>query len=615
MISPTIFLNLINLNSEPMPEPDLNVFEHQRFLLRRPDGSRLRKSFREIMTEGDAAYSLDYPQEFFNVAALSLMAFLAQAAFEPDSVSELAERLREPLTETEFEAHVAPLRPHFRLTGDGPRFMQGPPQPGSNKKTNARPISSLLWHVPSAPTLPTQINKQFLGRPIQGWAVEVEQAALLCFFFNTFFPGYLGGHKQGVNGFTPVRTFVIVPMPDVNSTHAQSLGNLFNLRASIWANILALNVQQTFYEGDYPDSNDTGVYADWFWVKPPTTDVATGRISMLSALGWMSAFAWLQFEESASPSISAVTGEAIPERRLLARELVRTSTKIGYGTSGDRFFRHPNVPVRRKYDPKTGAILAEYPYEVARIEGLVNALGAAFFGSGTKQESGPYALAPVVSQIRMASLRRTVPNPQLWVFGFHMLGDRNVHGGFEMDSFRLPLLEAETDHEARQYAKIAQAWMKAAADTAAEVARSLQHSVQTAAGVGVKATWDNGDVRIKNVEMKSSSDYDFGRDVLTAYWKDVQRAHADHAMVIAKEAGNGSAEATERVQTNWHEQLRRIAWQHFRPVFDYYHTLPRTMPLAFSAQAHLAHNLNTYAPLPEAAESTSNPSNQSDFSR
>src|SRR5690554_5532806 len=103
----------------------LNVFEHQRFRLRTPSGERVEKSFRDLLTEPDAAYSLDYAQAFYDVAALSLMSYLAQVAFEPESVDDLAERLQAPMSDEDFERAVAPLRARFALTGDGPRFMQG----------------------------------------------------------------------------------------------------------------------------------------------------------------------------------------------------------------------------------------------------------------------------------------------------------------------------------------------------------------------------------------------------------------------------------------------------------------------------------------------------------
>src|SRR5690625_2897557 len=254
---------------------DLNAFEHQRFLLRRPDGARLRKSFREIVTEPNAAYALDYPQEFFNVAALGLMAYLAQVAFEPEDVAELADRVREPLTDAQFEAKVAPLRPHFCLTGDGPRFMQGP---SIAKKGKLRPIASLLWHVPSAPTLPSQDNKQFLFRPLLEWAVEVEQAALLCFAFNTFFPGYLGGHKWGVNGYMAVRTIVVDRSFPRESKGSLSQSGSINVRRSIWTNVLARDVQQTHYEGDFPHQADRDAYNAFFWEEPPEQDVEVSKI-------------------------------------------------------------------------------------------------------------------------------------------------------------------------------------------------------------------------------------------------------------------------------------------------------------------------------------------------
>ena len=130
--------------------PDLpTVFEDQRFRVRTPGGERLSRSFREIVTatadDGTAldpaeALALDYPQEYVNVAALGLLAFLAQVAFEPESPTVLAERLRTPISVDEYESKVSRLRPHFRVDGDGPRFMQAPPagDPGERQGPTAR---------------------------------------------------------------------------------------------------------------------------------------------------------------------------------------------------------------------------------------------------------------------------------------------------------------------------------------------------------------------------------------------------------------------------------------------------------------------------------------------
>ncbi len=102
----------------------MNVFEHQRFRLRTTGVERLEKSFRELLTEPDAPYALDYAQAFYDVAALNLMSSLAQWLFEPADAAELARRLEAPMSAQEFEARVAPWRARFALTGDGPRFMQ-----------------------------------------------------------------------------------------------------------------------------------------------------------------------------------------------------------------------------------------------------------------------------------------------------------------------------------------------------------------------------------------------------------------------------------------------------------------------------------------------------------
>ncbi len=244
-----------------MPDP-LNVFEHQCFRLRRSDGTRLEKSFREILTEPDDAYALDYPQEFYNVAALNLLAYLAQVAFEPATTAELAARLAGPMAESEFEEKVAPLRARFALTGDGPRFMQGPPPPAAKKPAPLDKAVFLSFEKPGK----TQNDKRFLHRIDPDWAVSPEQAALLLFARNTFYEGQGGGgpdpYYKGVNGDTPVRTVVTIPAGEAVG------GDVIHLRQTLWLNVLSREAQRgPGMTGAYAEPGEG--YDDLFWEAPP----------------------------------------------------------------------------------------------------------------------------------------------------------------------------------------------------------------------------------------------------------------------------------------------------------------------------------------------------------
>ncbi|GIV57860.1 MAG: hypothetical protein KatS3mg042_0773 [Rhodothermaceae bacterium] len=560
-----------------MPDP-MNVFEHQRFRLRTPGGERVEKSFRELLTEPDAPYALDYAQAFYDVAALNLMSFLAQWLFEPADAAELAGRIAAPMTDAEFEARVAPWRERFALTGDGPRFMQAP-APFDEKKAEGLEVAVFIS---------ARGDRQFLHRADADWAVSPEQAGLFLFARNTFYEGTGGrGYQKGTNGDTPVRVLVTDPGPD---------GTLW-LRRTIWLNVLSRD-QQRQYAGAYADPHALrpGDYDGLFWADPPEADVPVGGITLRAGLGWMTAYHWLWYEEA--EGICPVTGERV--EGLVARKASKKSTGIAYGTKGDvesgaradRLFRHPNVPTEKLYDRKTGDVTGERPFLVQRIEGLTEAIGAAFFGGLSDRDRAAYTLAPVVAQLSASPLRRWFlregRKPGALVFGFHMLSSqKNVHGGIEQDAFYLPLPGDDPLVTARLMETGARL-MREAGTFAAEAARALGQAVQRTAGAGVRAEeTEDGQIRLKKLESTPSVDEPFGRDTLAAFWRAVQGHLIDYAGRIADVAGHGPdalvAEETA-LKAGWEETVIREVWQQYQPVFEHYSTLPRTMPYAHAAR-------------------------------
>ncbi|ARA93895.1 hypothetical protein AWN76_012485 [Rhodothermaceae bacterium RA] len=556
-----------------MPDP-MNVFEHQRFRLRTPAGERVEKSFRELLTEPDVPYALDYAQAFYDVAALNLMSFLAQWLFEPADAAELAGRIAAPMTDAEFEARVAPWRERFALTGDGPRFMQAP-APFDEKKAEGLEVAVFIS---------ARGDRQFLHRADADWAVSPEQAGLFLFARNTFYEGTGGrGYQKGTNGDTPVRVLVTDPGPD---------GTLW-LRRTIWLNVLS-RAQQREYAGAYADPMHLrpGDYDGLFWADPPQDDVPVGGITLRAGLGWMTAYHWLWYEEA--EGICPLTGERV--EGLVARKASKKSTGIAYGTKGDldsgtradRLFRHPNVPTEKLYDRKTGDVTGERPFLVQRIEGLTEAIGAAFFGGLSDRGAARYTLAPAVAQLYAEPLQDLGLSTHLYVFGFHMLSNqKNVHGGIEQSDFVYRPVASDTPETLLVLDKAAELTHDAAR-FASEAARALGQAVQRTAGAGVRAEeTDDGQIRLKKLESTPSVDEPFGRDTLAAFWRAVQGHLIDYAGRIADMAGHGPdalvAEETT-LKAGWEDTIIREVWQQYRPVFEHYSTLPRTMPYAHAAR-------------------------------
>ncbi len=553
-----------------MTDP-LNVFDHQLFRLRTPSGERLQKSFKQILTEPDAPYALDYAQAFYDVAALGLLSFLTQVAFEPHDAEELAARLSTPMSEADFEEAIAPLRERFAITGDGPRFMQGP-APEDPKKAESLDVAVFI--APKG-------DRQFLHRADAEWAVTPEQAGLFLFCRNTFYEGTGGrGYQKGTNGDTPVR--VLVTDPAESAT--------FWLRRSVWLNVLARDLQRE-YAGAYA-STGSG-YDGFFWVDPPQDDVPVGGVTLRAGLGWMTAFHWLWYEEG--EGTCPLTGERV--QGFIARSASKRSTGVAYGSKGDmesgvradRLFRHPNVPTEKLYDRKTHDVTGERPFLVQRTEGLTNAIGGAFFGGRTDKSTARYTLAPVVSQLYAGSIQNLRLSPRLRVFGFHMLSSqKNVHGGIEESTFDYAPIAPDTP-DALPVLDTAADLMGRAADFASDAARALGQAVQRMAGAGVRAEeTDDGQIRLKpKLESTPSVDDPFGRDTIAAFWRVAQRHLVDHAGDIARAAAGGptvlSAESLA-LQAAWEETIIREVRQQVKPVFEQYSTLPRTMPYAHAAQ-------------------------------
>ena len=554
-----------------MTDP-LNVFDHQRFRLRTPSGEPVEKSFKQLLTESDAPYVLDYAQAFYDVAALNLLAYLAQVAFEPADADALAERLAAPMSEADFEAAVAPLRGRFALTGDGPRFMQAP-EPFDEKKAAGLDVAVFIS---------AKGDRQFLHRADADWAVSPEQAGLFLFARNTFYEGTGGrGYQKGTNGDTPVRVLVTDPAE----------GDALWLRRTIWLNVLARDRQRE-YAGAYAEPGSG--YDGFFWADPPNDDVPVGGITLRAGLGWMSAYHWLWYEEGGG--ICPLTGEHV--EGLVARTASKRSTGIGYGSKGDldsgvraeRLFRHPNVPTEKLYD-KNRNVTGERPFLVQRTEGLTDAIGAAFFGGLSDRGTARYTLAPVVWQLYAEPIQALGLSTHLRVFGFHMLSNqKNVHGGIEQSAFAYTPISPEAP-QALLVLDTAANLMGQAADFASGAARALGQAVQRTAGAGVRAEeTEDGQIRLKKLEKTPSVDDPFGRDTLNAFWRAVQRHLVDHAGDIARTAEGGpdalSVDALA-LQAAWEERIVREARRHYRPVFEHYSTLPRTMPYAHAAQRML----------------------------
>jgi hypothetical protein len=172
---------------------------------------------------------------------------------------------------------------------------------------------------------------------------------------------------------------------------------------------------------------------------------------------------------------------------------------------------------------------------------------------------------------------------------------RNVHGGIEQDAFGLPLL-GSTPEERFRIMVTASKLMREAGAFAEQAARNLGLAVQRTSGAGVRAeVTDDGAIRLSKLEATPSVDDPFGRDTLAEFWRSVRRRLLDHAGTIVQAAAGGPdalVNQEEEIRGAWEERVIREVRDQYRPVFEHYSTLPRTMPYAHAAQRMLFASLN-----------------------
>lgn len=548
----------------------LNAFEHQQFLLRRPPtpehplGERVRRSYRQIMTGPDEPLSFDYPREDLNVAAIGLCAALTQTLFEPKNRQELERRLRETITEEEFEQAVAGLRDVFSIDGEI-RFMQG-----------RKPELDAKGRIKNLALLHEKLNvttSSFMNRPDTEWAVALDQIPLLVFTRSTFYEKSAGrGYLTGTSGDLEIRTYLFDPA---------------SLRRSVWLNVLTRQAQQEedFIAGDSSDTSEG--YNAWMWHTPPTADVPQGRISLRSGLFWMVANNYIVLEKIETPRTCIVTGDDVTGNA--GTGVVTASTGIGYGVTVERdkgpavrmsFFRHPNAPFQEKLTKEQSLYIQHL--RVDEVSGLLGQMGALFFSGASSREG--YHIAPILRQY--IGLHPGIkPSIDLLCFGFHMLSSKkNVHGGYEFERFHYPVLNADDPGIFER----AQGILVGAASVGEDVRKLLVHAVQLCTKVQVDEKEDDGRSRfVMKSKLENGNDYkSFVRDLGREFWSLLS---PDVGELLQRIEANGSSsellgDAADDIMNWWRKRAGEHARTIFLRVFDNYSNSPLHLAAAYTAK-------------------------------
>lgn len=577
----------------------MNVFEHQRFHLRclpsddHPRGERITRSFRELVTGKDEPLVFDYPLEYLNVAVLGLCAALAQAAFEPETVDELAERLETPLTQEEFEEGVAPLRDLFTIDGPaGTRFLQGP-EPEKDKKgryKKAVPLADLLLTVKRG-------NKTFLNRPDEAWVVELDQLPLLLFARHTFYEGNAGrGYLNGTSHEMGIRTFLL-DTEDV-------------LRRSIWLNVMTREMQEK-KEGDYQLVGSGEGFDGWLWHEGPDVEaVVEGNLSLRAGLFWQTAHTYVILEEVEKECPSIVTGEPVSGR--VGTSVVVSPSGIGYGVRPEpkarreSFFRHPNAPTFEG-EARSGAFIRSQ-LKVEETSGLIGHMAGLFFGPGSAGSERASKLNTALVLDQWYALDEPVP-VDLLCFGFEMQGKPvpNVHSGYRVERFRYPVL-GKDDADRTDLRVEAEALLTEAAQFTRDVERVLAEAIQRCALVQVKVE-ENEQGRQRFALKDRLAPETLARDAAHALWRHARDELADLIPRIEAHGTNAVAlaRAAPALAADWRERIAHHARTLFQPVFENHTASPQHLVAAHRAKGYLYGTLNKLLgkhPEPETSEAT-----------
>lgn len=227
------------------------------------NGQARKLTLQELLCTGDQ-YTLSLPRDDLEFAALQLLICLVQVLFTPDDKNNLENRIRSPMTETEFCSVIQNTADWFRVDHPDYPFMQVK----GVKARNPTPLDKLLAG------LDTATNSRFVNEPGLAEKVCGGCAAIALYNQANNAPSFGGGFKFGLRGTCPASTLI------------QSVKGFNDLRATIWFNILTSKTIRD--EFNLLDSNANN---EPTWVDHISNDgpILASTIGLLRGLFWQPA--------------------------------------------------------------------------------------------------------------------------------------------------------------------------------------------------------------------------------------------------------------------------------------------------------------------------------------
>lgn len=268
-----------------------------------------------LCEEGD--YTIALTRDDMELACLQLLVCLTQVLFLPEDREALLRRMREPLSDTEYQQGIQPYIDWFDLRHEKWPFMQ---TRGVSAK-EPTPIQKLFVGLPEGN------NHAFFNEP--GEISAISEAAVAIALFNQAMnsPSFGGGFKGGFRGGAPITTLMAGP----------------SLRHTIWFNVL----HKQHLKNILPNIDDLSDSDKPTWVDPikEKSSIAASEIGLLRGLFWQPAHLELQFsEQSSTCNVLGIVTEFVVTEFL--------KEKFVYEIVGN--WTHPHSP--RVYDLKNNAL-------------------------------------------------------------------------------------------------------------------------------------------------------------------------------------------------------------------------------------------------------------------
>ncbi len=213
----------------------MNLLGDQGWLSVERSGKRHQLALRELLCS-DTEYRLALPRDDMELAARQMLISLTQVPFTPPDANAWRARLREPMSEAEYEAGIAPFREWFELDHPTMPFMQT----RGVKASDATPIQKLFIGLPDG------VSHTFFNPEGEIEAVCGGCAAIALFNQASCCPSFGGGFKGSLRGSAPVTTLV----------------DDANLRRSVWLNVLPESELERLLPERPPPDADRPVWTD-----------------------------------------------------------------------------------------------------------------------------------------------------------------------------------------------------------------------------------------------------------------------------------------------------------------------------------------------------------------